>query len=334
MTFLITGTAGFIGNALALKLLNQGHEVVGIDNLNTYYSVELKKARLARLEPFKTYHHFAGDISDERLMRQISDTHTFSHIIHLAAQAGVRYSLEAPHSYAASNLTGFLNILELARSQKRPHLIFASTSSVYGANEHLPFKETDTADHPLSLYAATKRSNELMGHAYSYLFEIPMTGLRFFTVYGPWGRPDMAYYSFAKAIMEGHAIDVYNNGEMARDFTYIDDIVMAIIALSDRPAPVPVKANPSPHNSPVAPYAIYNIGNSQTVPLMTFIETLEQALGKEAIKNFKPMQPGDTKRTHADVSAIEKVTGVKPNTSIDDGLQHFADWFLGFHNLK
>ncbi|AKJ42576.1 NAD-dependent epimerase [Pragia fontium] len=333
MKFLVTGAAGFIGFHVSQRLLSLGHEVVGIDNLNDYYDVSLKEARLALIEEHPQFRFIKLDLADREGMAALFAAEGFQRVIHLAAQAGVRYSLENPHAYADANLIGHLNILEGCRHHKIEHLLYASSSSVYGLNRKLPFSTNDTVDHPISLYAATKKANELMSHSYSHLFNLPTTGLRFFTVYGPWGRPDMALFKFTKAIIEGRSIDVYNHGDMRRDFTYIDDIVESIVRIQ---AVIPA-ANPSwtvETGSPAtssAPYAIYNIGNSQPVRLMEYIESLERALGKIAKKNLLPMQPGDVLETSADTSALDKAIGFKPQTSVEDGVQRFVDWYQSFY---
>jgi len=334
MTYLVTGTAGFIGNFVALALLERGETVVGIDNLTPYYDVALKEARLKRLSGFKNFTAARIDIADHSALKDIFETHKPKIVINLAAQAGVRHSINRPHDYLHSNLAGFLNILECCRHGEVKHLIYASTSSAYGANAQPPFKETQSADHPVSLYAATKRANELMAHSYSHLYGIPTSGLRFFTVYGPLGRPDMAYFNFTKAIFEGTPIDIYNNGEMFRDFTYIDDIVDGIIRLSGIiPSPYTSLNTQSPilGRSPVAPFEIYNIGNQQVVNLMDFIGILEKKIGKKAIKNMMPMQPGDVRLTHADTDKLTNITGFSPDTKIADGIEKFVAWYKAFY---
>ena len=334
MTYLVTGTAGFIGNYVALALLERGETVVGVDNLTDYYDVALKEARLARLSKFKNFTEARIDIAQLSELETTFADHKPDYIIHLAAQAGVRYSIDNPHAYAQSNLTGFLNILECCRHGSVKHLLYASSSSVYGANKQQPFQESHSADHPVSLYAATKRANELMAHSYAHLYDLPTTGLRFFTVYGPWGRPDMAYFKFTKAITEGAPIDIYNNGDMFRDFTYIDDIVESIVKLAEiLPAPY-AALNTQPlisGASPVAPFVVYNIGNRQVVNLMDFIEILEDKIGKKAIKNMMPFQPGDVHLTHADTDKLKAVTGYSPDTPLAEGLGHFVDWYKDFY---
>ncbi|NNE57156.1 MAG: NAD-dependent epimerase [Hellea sp.] len=334
MTYLVTGTAGFIGNFVALALLERGEAVIGVDNLTPYYDVTLKEARLKRLSGLKKFTEARIDIADMRALKQVFATHKPDIVINLAAQAGVRYSIDQPHDYLHSNLEGFLNVLECCRHGKVEHLLYASTSSAYGANAQPPFKETDSADHPVSFYAATKRANELMAHSYSYLYGIPTSGLRFFTVYGPWGRPDMAYFKFTKAITDGTPIDIYNAGEMFRDFTYIDDIVDGIIKLCGViPSPYASLSTRAPilGSSPVAPFEIYNIGNRKVVNLMDFIEILEDKIGKKAIKNMMPMQPGDVHLTHANTDKLSSVTGFSPDTKIEDGIEKFVKWYKGFY---
>ncbi|HDX2592146.1 TPA: NAD-dependent epimerase, partial [Escherichia coli] len=317
MKFLVTGAAGFIGFHVSKRLLNDGHQVVGIDNINDYYDVKLKESRLEKLEsPSFTFYKL--DLADRDGMAKLFETEQFERVIHLAAQAGVRYSLENPYAYADSNLTGYLNILEGCRHNKVQHLLYASSSSVYGLNRKMPFSTDDSVDHPVSLYAATKKANELMAHTYSHLYSIPTTGLRFFTVYGPWGRPDMALFKFTKAMLEGKSIDVYNYGKMKRDFTYIDDIVEAIVRIQDvipQPDPEWTVEEGSPATSS-APYRVYNIGNSSPVELMDYINALEQALGLEAKKNMMPIQPGDVLNTSAETQALYKTIGFKPETPV------------------
>lgn len=315
MRILVTGAAGFIGFHIAARLLRDGASVLGLDNLNGYYDPKLKRSRLALLE--HTRFEFAHvDIADRGAMETLFEREEFSLVIHLAAQAGVRHSIERPHDYIESNITGFLNVLEGCRRARIAHLIYASSSSVYGGNRKVPFAVEDPVDHPVSLYAATKKSNELMAHSYHHLFHIPMTGLRFFTVYGPWGRPDMAPYKFARAIAQGEKIDIYNYGRMERDFTYIDDIVEGIARLAG--------------HSP-AGYRLFNIGSSRPVPLMEFVHVLEHAFGKRASRRFRPMEPGDVMRTHADVSALENATGFRPSTPLETGVNKFAEWYCEYH---
>ncbi|MDB9315187.1 NAD-dependent epimerase [Spirulina sp. CS-785/01] len=322
---LVTGAAGFIGFHLSQNLLSQGQSVIGLDNLSPYYDVSLKEARIAELNQYENFQFYALDLADREGMKQFFQEHSFNIIVHLAAQAGVRYSLENPDAYVDSNLVGFLNILEGCRHGQVKHLVFASSSSVYGANRKVPFEVTDNVDYPVSLYAATKKSNELMAHCYSHLYKIPMTGLRFFTVYGPWGRPDMAYWKFTKAILSGQPIDVYNHGKMRRDFTYVDDVVEGIIRVMDT---IPESIEVSD-----AQYKIYNIGNNKPIELMTMIEVLEDCLGKKAEKNMLPMQPGDVVQTYADVDPLMKDVGFSPSTPIEVGLKHFVDWYRGYFQV-
>ncbi|EGN4361139.1 NAD-dependent epimerase, partial [Escherichia coli] len=332
MKFLVTGAAGFIGFHVSKRLLNDGHQVVGIDNINDYYDVKLKESRLEQLEsPSFTFYKL--DLADRDGMAKLFETEQFERVIHLAAQAGVRYSLENPYAYADSNLTGYLNILEGCRHNKVQHLLYASSSSVYGLNRKMPFSTDDSVDHPVSLYAATKKANELMAHTYSHLYSIPTTGLRFFTVYGPWGRPDMALFKFTKAMLEGKSIDVYNYGKMKRDFTYIDDIVEAIVRIQDvipQPDPEWTVEEGSPATSS-APYRVYNIGNSSPVELMDYINALEQALGLEAKKNMMPIQPGDVLNTSAETQALYKTIGFKPETPVQQGVKNFVDWYKEYY---
>mgnify|MGYP006297640803 CR=1 FL=1 len=331
---LITGAAGFIGFHLTQKLLKKGFTVVGIDEINDYYDPELKTDRLKQLgieniESGRWVENPSGELKfiqastySRTVVEEIFATHTFDYVVHLAAQAGVRNSIDNPYKYTQSNIEGFLPILEGCRHKTPKHLIFASSSSIYGNNSKIPFEESDTVDHPISLYAATKKANELMAHTYSHLYNLPVTGLRFFTVYGPWGRPDMAYYKFARAIFEGKEIEIFNNGNLKRDFTYIDDITEGIEKLLDKPS----KHNPA--------YEIFNIGNSHPVKLMDFISSLEQNLGKEAKKVFKPMQPGDVYETYASTEKLHKKTGYQPSTKLEDGLANFAKWFLKYYDYK
>jgi UDP-glucuronate 4-epimerase len=334
MKYLVTGAAGFIGFHVAERLLKAGHQVVGIDNLNDYYDVSLKQARLDRLQkPGFSFQKI--DLADREGMASLFADEKFDRVIHLAAQAGVRYSLENPHIYAEANLLGHLNVLEGCRHNKVQHLVYASSSSVYGLNRKMPFSTDDSVDHPVSLYAATKKANELMSHTYAHLYGLPTTGLRFFTVYGPWGRPDMALFKFTKAMLEGKSIDVYNYGKMKRDFTYIDDIAEAIIRLQDV-IPQPdsnwtVETGSAATSS--VPYRVYNIGNSSPVELMDYITALEEALGIEADKNMMPVQPGDVLETSADTQPLQEVTGFKPETSVKDGVKSFVDWYRDFYNV-
>lgn len=335
MKVLVTGTAGFIGNQLALRLLERGDEVIGVDNLNDYYDVSLKIDRLARIKDHANYTDVRLDLADRAGIEALFKQHQPQKVVNLAAQAGVRYSIKNPHAYIDSNIVGFMNILEGCRYNQVEHLVYASSSSVYGANESMPFSVHDNVDHPLSLYAASKKANELMAHTYSSLYQLPTTGLRFFTVYGPWGRPDMAPFLFAKAILAGKSIDVFNYGNHRRDFTFIDDIVEGVIRTLDHTAqanPDWSGLNPDPATSK-APWRIYNIGNQQPVELMSFIETLERFLGKSVEKNLLPMQPGDVPDTYADVEALISDVGYKPNTSIEQGIEQFVKWYLEYYPL-
>jgi len=330
---LVTGAAGFIGFHTARALLARGDEVVGVDNLNAYYDPQLKSARLAILERERGFRLEKLDIADRVAMERLFDGERFQRIVHLAAQAGVRHSIENPHVYVQSNVTGFLHVLEGCRHQKIEHLVYASTSSVYGANTQMPFSESQNVDHPLTLYAATKKANELMAHSYSSLYGLPTTGLRFFTVYGPWGRPDMSLFLFTRKILAGQPIDVFNAGHHQRDFTYIDDIVNGVIATLDHvamPDPAWNSAAPDPSASS-APYRIYNIGNQRPIPLLRYIEVLEQCLGREAQKNFLPLQPGDVPDTCADVEALERDVGYRPSTRIEEGVSRFVEWYLEYY---
>jgi UDP-glucuronate 4-epimerase len=333
MKFLVTGAAGFIGFHVSQRLLAAGHQVVGIDNLNDYYDVSLKQARLDRIASHPAFSFSKMDLADRQAISSLFAHHGFERVIHLGAQAGVRYSIENPHLYAEANLIGHLNILEGCRHHKVGHLLYASSSSVYGLNRKMPFSTDDSVDHPVSLYAATKKANELMAHTYSHLYQLPTTGLRFFTVYGPWGRPDMALFKFTRAMLAGEPIDVYNNGQMMRDFTYIDDIAEAIVRLQDV-IPQPdaqwtVETGSAATSS--APYHVYNIGNSQPVTLMAYIEALESALGMEAKKNMMPLQPGDVLETSADTEALKKAINFRPQTSVREGVQQFVDWYREFY---
>lgn len=335
MNFLVTGAAGFIGFHVSQRLLAAGHQVVGIDNLNDYYDVNLKHARLNLIKADPGFTFIEMDLADRDEMASLFDQQKFQRVIHLGAQAGVRYSIENPHAYADSNLTGHLNILEGCRHHKIEHLLYASSSSVYGLNRKMPFSTEDSVDHPVSLYAATKKANELMSHTYSHLYQLPTTGLRFFTVYGPWGRPDMALFKFTRAMIAGEAIDVYNQGQMKRDFTYVDDIAEAIVRLQDV---IPQQDDNwtvetgSPATSS-APYRVYNIGNSQPVTLMNYIEAIEKALGITAKKNLMPMQPGDVLETSADTEALFKAIGFKPQTGVEEGVKNFVDWYRDFYRV-
>ena len=330
---LVTGAAGFIGSHLSLRLLARGDEVVGLDNLNDYYEVSLKKARLARLTDKQGFKFVKLNLEDKADIEQLFADEKFDKVVNLAAQAGVRYSLENPHAYIESNIVGFTNILEGCRHHNIKHLAYASSSSVYGANETMPFSVHDNVDHPLSLYAASKKANELMAHTYSHLYNLPTTGLRFFTVYGPWGRPDMALFLFTKAILEGKPINVFNHGKMKRDFTYIDDIVEGVVRVLDKTAESNPDWNgqsPDPATSK-APWRVYNIGNSSPVELMDYIKAIEKALGMEAEKNFMPLQAGDVPATSADVQALMDDVGFKPDTPVEEGVRRFVEWYRGYY---
>ena len=334
MKVLVTGGAGFIGFFITQALLKLGHEVIGIDNLNDYYDVSLKQGRLEALKLFysendytEQYQFIEMDIADRAAMSGLFQNNPFVRVIHLAAQAGVRYSMENPGAYVDSNLVGFVNVLEGCRQQKTAHLLYASSSSVYGMNSKIPFSTDDRVDFPISLYAATKKSNELMAHTYSHLYNIPTTGLRFFTVYGPWGRPDMAYFSFTQKILKGEAIDIFNYGEMERNFTYIDDIVEGVIRVMDH-IPLPQKSEVT---TAKAPYKIYNIGNNQPIKLERFIQAIEKSAGKKAIRNNLPMQAGDVPRTFADVGDLMADVDFKPATEIEEGIQKFMGWYQGYY---
>lgn len=333
MKVLVTGAAGFIGFHLSQRLLARGDTVVGIDSLNDYYDVNLKLARLAQLEDNPEFTFIKLDVADREGMATLFREQQFARVVHLAAQAGVRYSIENPHAYVEANLVGFCNILEGCRHNKVEHLAYASSSSVYGANEAQPFSEHHNVDHPMALYAASKKANELMAHAYSSLYKLPTTGLRFFTVYGPWGRPDMALFLFTKGIIEGSPIKIFNHGDMIRDFTYVDDIIEGVVRVLDNtatPDPNWDAKDPDPASS-YAPYRVYNIGNNKPVKLMDFIQAIEKAVGKEATKEMMDMQPGDVPSTCADVSALEKDVGFKPNTSVEHGIQQFVDWYRKYY---
>ncbi len=335
MTILVTGAAGFIGYHVALRLLARGDTVVGLDNLNDYYDVSLKEARLARLTGHPAFRFARLDLADREGMARLFATERPQRVVHLAAQAGVRYSLENPHAYVESNLAGFTNILEGCRHTDVEHLAYASSSSVYCGNTRLPFSEHDNIDHPVSLYAATKKANELMAHTYSHLFRLPTTGLRFFTVYGPWGRPDMALFLFTRAILEGRPIDVFNHGNMVRDFTYIDDIVEGVVRVVDRPAEPsadfdPARPDPGTSN---APYRVFNIGNSQPTPLAEYIEAIEDALGRKAQRNYLPMQPGDVPATSANTDELDAWVGFKPGTPVREGVRRFVEWYREFYKV-
>jgi UDP-glucuronate 4-epimerase len=330
---IVTGAAGFIGYHVTRKLLERGDVVLGLDNLNDYYDVQLKYARLAQLSSFKSFTFVKADIANREALSSVFASHPVYSVIHLAAQAGVRYSLINPYAYSEANITGFLNVLENCRHARVQHLVFASSSSVYGGNTRMPFSMHDNVDHPLSLYAATKKANELMAHSYAHLFAFPCSGLRFFTVYGPWGRPDMALFLFTQAILEGRPIDVFNYGDMRRDFTYIDDIAEGVMRVLDKPAsPNPNWSGKDPDpGSSSAPYRIYNIGNHRPVELSYVISLLEQALGKTAEKNFLPMKPGDVPATYAEVDDLIRDVGFKPDTAIEAGIPRFVDWYRAYY---
>lgn len=333
MKYLVTGVAGFIGSVITERLTAQGHQVIGIDNLNDYYDVNLKLARLKRIE-HANFEFIKLDLADREGMAELFKEQQFDRVINLAAQAGVRYSIGNPLAYADSNLIGFVNVLEGCRHNKVKHLIYASSSSVYGLNTKTPFETNDSADHPISLYAASKKANELMAHTYSHLYGLPTTGLRFFTVYGPWGRPDMALFKFTNKIINDEEIDIYNNGDMQRDFTYIDDIVEGIVRIQDvvpeKQTDWTVETGSAADSS--APYRIYNIGNGKSEKLMDYIEALEDSLGIQAKKNFMPMQPGDVYRTYADTNGLFEATGYKPETPIKQGVESFVKWYRDFYN--
>ena len=335
MKIMVTGTAGFIGNQLALKLLERNDQVIGIDNLNDYYDVNLKLARLDRIKDNPNFTDIRANIADREVVEQLFKQHKPQRVVNLAAQAGVRYSIENPHAYIESNMLGFLNILEGCRHNNVEHLVYASSSSVYGANESMPFSTHDNVDHPVSLYAASKKSNELMAHTYSHLYNIPTTGLRFFTVYGPWGRPDMSPILFAKAITEGEKLKVFNYGKHRRDFTYIDDIVEGVIRTLDNVAQPNKDWNGETPDSASskAPFRVYNIGNQTPVELLDYIETIEKYLGQTAEKELLPLQPGDVVDTYADVSDLVKDVGYKPNTTIDDGIKSFISWYKDYYKV-
>jgi len=333
---LVTGSAGFIGFHLTRKLLDNNITVVGLDNLNPYYDPDLKKARLKKLTAYDSYTHINLDLSDRIGMEDLFENYSFDAVVNLAAQAGVRYSLKNPHSYVDTNIVGFVNLLEGCRHSGVKHLIFASSSSVYGANTKMPFSVHHNVDHPVSLYAASKKSNELMAHTYAHLFGLPVTGLRFFTVYGPWGRPDMALFLFTRAILQDRPIEVFNHGKMVRDFTYIDDIVEGVYRVILRVPESDItwdSNNPDPATGN-CPYKIYNIGNNNKVDLLRYIEVLEECLGKKAVKNFMPIQLGDVPATYADVSDLEKDVGFKPDTPIEEGIKRFVEWYKEYYKVK
>ena len=335
MKVLLTGAAGFIGSTTAHRLLARGDTVVGLDNLNDYYDVRLKEDRLARLLPQPGFRFAKLDVADRAGMERLFAAEGFERVIHLAAQAGVRYSLKNPHAYVEANLVGFMNVLEGCRHQRVQHLVYASSSSVYGGNTKMPFSEHDSIDHPVSMYAATKKANELMAHTYSHLYGLPTTGLRFFTVYGPWGRPDMALFLFTKAILEGRPIDVFNHGHMQRDFTYVDDIVEGVVRVLDKtaaPDPAFRADRPDPGTSS-APYRVFNIGNHDPVPLLDFIACIEDALGRKADKRLLPLQDGDVPATYADVDALRAWVGFAPATDIRTGIGRFVDWYRGYYRV-
>ena len=332
---IVTGSAGFIGFSLSIKLLDLGYNVIGIDNHNNYYDLKIKQDRSLRLEEYSNYKHYKVDLYDNEALREIFENHKPNKVVNLAAQAGVRYSMKNPLAYINSNIVGFAHILENCREQKIEHLVYASTSSVYGANTKMPFSEHDSVNHPLSVYAASKKSNELMAHTYSYLYKLPTTGLRFFTVYGPWGRPDMALFKFTKAILNEKPIDVFNFGNHTRDFTYIDDIVEGIIKILNSPATMNINWDsnlPDPANSK-APWRIYNIGNNKPVKLMDYIDALEKALGKKAQLNYLPLQPGDVPDTFANVDNLKNNFNYKPSTSVEQGVKNFIEWYKNYYQL-
>ncbi len=335
MKILVTGSAGFIGSMVSLKLLQRGEDVIGIDNHNDYYDVRIKDDRLKLLKNFQNYHHYKFDLNDFKKLSEIFDKYKFQVVLNLAAQAGVRYSIENPLTYISSNIVGFAHLLENCRNHKINHLVYASTSSVYGANTKMPFSENDSANHPLSVYAASKKSNELMAHTYSYLYQLPTSGLRFFTVYGPWGRPDMALFKFTKAILEEKNIDVFNYGKHTRDFTYIDDVVEGIVKVLDNPASINHEWNskiPDPSSSK-APWQIYNLGNSRPVQLMEYIQALENNLGKKAKINFLPLQQGDVPDTYANVEKLKQKVNFKPSTTVVEGVSKFVKWYKNYYQI-
>lgn len=334
MSILITGCAGFIGYHVALARLKQGDEVIGIDNLNDYYDVSLKKSRLAQLQQYCHFTFYYADITDNDAVMELFAKHAPKEVVHLAAQAGVRYSLKHPHAYTTTNVVGFTHVIEACRCHDIEHLVYASTSSVYGANSAQPYRESDAVNHPLTIYSATKKANELIAHAYSHLYGLATTGLRFFTVYGPWGRPDMAFFSFTRDILADKPIDVYNHGHMQRDFTYIDDIVMGISLALEKPATPDSQWQAETPNAATsaAPYRIYNIGYGQPVSLMAYIEAIESALGKKAIKKYLPLQEGDVVATHADISRLKNDLGYTPKIAVQEGVARFVDWYLAYYH--
>lgn len=340
MKILLTGAAGFIGMATGQRLLARGDTVVGLDNLNDYYSVQLKRDRLAQLSPHPAFRFVQADVADRDAMAALFAAERFDRVVHLAAQAGVRHSLVNPQAYVDANLVGFLNVLEGCRHHGVQHLVYASSSSVYGGRRQMPFSEADRVDHPVSLYAATKKANELMAHSYSHLFGLPATGLRFFTVYGPWGRPDMALFLFTRAILEGRPIDVFNQGQMRRDFTYIDDIVEGVLRVTDRAPEAGAEAELAPQPRPgqdeepsPAPHRVFNIGRHEPVPLLEFIAVLEQALGRKATQRLLPMQPGDVPATYAQVDALQRWVGFAPATDLRTGIERFVRWYRGYYGV-
>lgn len=335
MNILVTGAAGFIGYTLCQRLIQEGADVVGLDNMNNYYDVRLKEARLALLKSKPNFCFVRADISSRDEIAATFSKHRFNAVVHLAAQAGVRYSIENPHAYGDANLVGFLNVLDACRQSNIGHLVYASSSSVYGSNAKLPFSENDNVDHPISLYAATKKANELMAHSYAHLYGLPCTGLRFFTAYGPWGRPDMALFKFTRGILADEAIPVFNKGQMVRDFTYIDDIVEGMMRVIELPAKPNPRFNPRApiSSSSQAPYRVYNIGNNKPVSLMRYIEVLESCLGKKAKLVLLPIQPGDVPSTVADVSALQEAVGFRPTTAIEMGISRFVDWYRSYYRV-
>jgi UDP-glucuronate 4-epimerase len=335
MKVLVTGAAGFIGFHVARRLLERGDAVLGLDNLNPYYDVSLKEARLERLRPMRGFEFVRADLADQAAIARVFEGGRFDAIVHLAAQAGVRYSIDHPHAYVDANISGFLNILEGARDAGTGHLVYASTSSIYGLNTKMPFDEGQNTDHPMSFYAATKKANEAMAHAYAHLYGVRATGLRFFTVYGPWGRPDMALFKFTRGILAGEAIPVFNEGKMVRDFTYVDDIVEGVVRVVDKPAQPDSSwraDRPNPATSSAA-WRIYNIGNNHRVELMAYIRALESALGKKAKLEMLPMQKGDVAATEADTTALQKLTGFRPRTSVEEGVKRFVEWYRGYYKV-